>query len=285
MTAPVLHYAAFTTTPGGGNPAGVVLDASAMDAAEMQALAARLGYSESAFLRARPEPGEFDIRYFSPEAEVPFCGHATIASAVALAEHAGVTGRAVLHTASGPVLVDTAVDPEGRTVATLTSVAPRVEEADPELVTGVLSHLRWDPGSLDGDLPPRVAYAGARHLIVAARSRERLADVQYDFDAVKRLMLDHELTTVALVWRQDPLTFHARNLFPVGGVVEDPATGAAAAALGGYLRAQGAVEPPADLTIHQGDDMGRPSLLAVHVDTADRPELRVTGAAIAMEEA
>ncbi len=104
----MLHYAAFTTTPAGGNPAGVVLDAAGMDDAGMLALAARLGYSESAFLSARPEPGHYDVRYFSPEAEVPFCGHATIASGVALAEHAGAAGRLVLHTASGEVPVDTA---------------------------------------------------------------------------------------------------------------------------------------------------------------------------------
>ncbi len=167
-------------------------------------------------------------------------------------------------------------------MATLTSVAPYVEEPDPALVTGALEHLRWDPGELDPDLPPRVAYAGARHLILACRTRERLADLDYDFDALKELMLDHDLITVALVWREDPRTFHARNPFPVGGVVEDPATGAAAAAFGAYLRELGAVTPPVDLTIHQGEDMGRPSTLVVHVDTADRPQLRVSGTAVAL---
>ena len=129
-------------------------------------------------------------------------------------------------------------------MATLTSVAPYVEEPDPALVTGALEHLRWDPGDLDPELPPRVAYAGARHLILAARTRERLADLDYDFDALKALMLDHDLITVALVWREDPRTFHARDPFPVGGVVEDPATGAAAAAFGAYLRELGAVDAP-----------------------------------------
>jgi PhzF family phenazine biosynthesis protein len=59
--------------------------------------------------------------------------------------------------------------------------------------------------------------------------------------------------------------FHARNPFPVGGVVEDPATGAAAAALGGYLRALGAVTPPATITIRQGEAMGRASRLEVDI--------------------
>ena len=224
----------------------MVLDAAGMDDAAMLALAARLGYSESAFLSARPEPGHYDVRYFSPVAEVPFCGHATIASGVALAEHEGAAGRLVLHTASGEVPVDTETGEGGRTMATLTSVAPYVEEPDPALVTGALEHLRWDPAGLDPELPPRVAYAGARHLILACRTRERLADLEYDFEALKDLMLDHDLTTVDLVWREGPLVFHARNPFPVGGVVEDPATGAAAAAFGAYLRELGAVTPPVD---------------------------------------
>ena len=159
MAASALHYAAFTTEPTGGNPAGVVLDATGMGDAEMLGLAARLGYSESAFLAPRDQPGHYDVRYFSPEAEVPFCGHATIASGVALAEHTGATGRLVLHTASGEVPVDTRTDDDGRTVATLTSVAPYVEEPEPALVTGALEHLRWDPGGLD---PEPAAARGLR---------------------------------------------------------------------------------------------------------------------------
>ncbi len=283
MGSGALHYAAFTSTPGGGNPAGVVLDAAGMEAAEMLALAARLGYSETAFLTARPEPGHHDVRYFSPEAEVPFCGHATIASGVALAEHANAGGRLVLHTASGEVPVDTATDADGRTLATLTSVVPYVEEPDTTLVSGVLGHLRWDPGDLDSELPARVAYAGARHLVLPCRTRARLAAVDYDFEPMKALMLAHDLITVHLVWREDASTFHARNLFAVGGVVEDPATGAAAPAFGAYLRELGAVEPPVELTIHQGYDMGRPSTLTVHVDTPERPEVRVSGSAVTIE--
>ena len=284
MALPPLHYAAFTDTPAGGNPAGVVLDAADMSDAEMLALAARLAYSESAFLSPREEEGHYDVRYFSPEAEVPFCGHATIASGVALAERQGAGGRLVLHTASGLVPVDTSTDEQGHTVATLTSVAPYVESPDPALVTGTLEALGWDPSGLDPLLAPRVGFAGARHLILPCRSRDRLADVEYDFEALKALMLAHDLTTVDLVWREDATTFHARNLFPVGGVVEDPATGAAAAAFGAYLRTLGAIRPPVELTIFQGHDMGRPSTLTVHVDEAEHPELRVSGTAVAMDE-
>ena len=93
-------------------------------------------------------------------------------------------------------------------------------------------------------------------------------------------MLEHELITVDLVYREDETTFHARNPFPVGGVVEDPATGAAAAAFGGYLRETENIDTPATITIHQGDDMGRPSLLTVEIGTEG--PIKVSGRAVAL---
>ncbi|HEX8864792.1 MAG TPA: PhzF family phenazine biosynthesis isomerase, partial [Lentzea sp.] len=85
----VLRYSAFTKDPEGGNPAGVVLDASGLSDDEMLVIAAKVGYSETAFVLPSGKGREFDVRYFSPKAEVPFCGHATIATAVALAERIG----------------------------------------------------------------------------------------------------------------------------------------------------------------------------------------------------
>jgi PhzF family phenazine biosynthesis protein len=272
-----LRYTAFTDTPTGGNPAGVVLDARGMDDAEMQAIAKEIGYSETAFLTGRAGR-DYDVRFFSPEAEVAFCGHATIATAVALAERDGA-GPLVFHTGEGPVPVETRADGQAVT-ATLTSVPPYVEEAPAALLDAALAALRWHEHELDAALPPRIAYAGVRHLVLAARRRERLADLDYDFDALKAAMLAHELTTLSLVHRAAPDTFDARNPFPVGGVVEDPATGAAAAALGAYLRELRLIQPPATIHIRQGDDMGRPSRLTV--DIGEKPEIRVTGRAVAL---
>jgi PhzF family phenazine biosynthesis protein len=274
----ILRIAAFTDIPEGGNPAGVVLDATALDDAAMQTIAADIGYSETAFLTRVDADRTYDVRYFSPAAEVPFCGHATIATAVALAQRDGA-GNIVLNTKAGPVAVRTQADGKAIT-ATLSSVTPHLAPppTDDELARA-LAALRWSVADLDPDLPPRIAYAGARHLILPARTRARLADLDYDFDALKSYMSEHDLVTVDLVFRDDTTTFHARNPFPVGGVVEDPATGAAAAAFGAYLRALELVRPPARVTIHQGDDMGRPSLLLVDLDAGDGA-IHVTGQAV-----
>ena len=273
----VLRLSAFTDRPEGGNPAGVVLDAAGLSDAAMQAIAKDVGYSETAFVTARRGARELDVRYFSPVAEVPFCGHATIATGVALADRDGA-GDFLLHTAAGEVPLRTAQG-GGAPTATLTSVRPHLELVSEADVDAALALLGWTRGDLDAALPPRVAYAGARHLVLAADTRERLADLDYDFDGLKAYMLERDLTTVDLVWREDPTMFHARNPFPVGGVVEDPATGAAAAAFGAYLRELGAVSPPVGLTVHQGDDMGRPSVLHIDVDPAPAG-IRVTGTAV-----
>jgi PhzF family phenazine biosynthesis protein len=277
MGAEVLRYAAFTDDPGGGNPAGVVLDATGLDPDSMLAVAADVGYSETAFVSER-EDGALDVRYFSPLAEVPFCGHATIATGVAWAERRGGAARLVMHTRAGEVVVEVEAGTPPR--ATLTSVAPSVAEADPADVEEALGALGWASGDLDMGLPPRVAYAGAHHLVLAARTRARLSALEYDFDRLGTLMAARDWTTLQLVYRTGERTFDVRDPFPPGGVVEDPATGAAAAAFGGYLRELGLVDVPAVLELRQGDDLGRPSRLRVDVPAGVGTGIRVTGAAV-----
>ncbi|GAA1184721.1 PhzF family phenazine biosynthesis protein [Kitasatospora gansuensis] len=273
----VLRYAAFTADPAGGNPAGVVLDATGLDTAAQLAIAAELGYSETAFLTPGSSERSFAVRYFSPLAEVPFCGHATVATAVALAERIG-PGELLFETSVGPVPISVTAGPDALE-ATLTSVEPHVLEIPAADVTEALSLLNWSATDLDPALPPRIGYAGARHLVLAVATRERLADLAYDFDGLARFMTDRELTTLQLVWRESDTVFHVRNPFPVGGVVEDPATGAAAAAFGAYLRDLGATTPAAVLTLHQGHDLGRPGRLRVELRAGD-PRIRVTGAGV-----
>ncbi|MBO1416593.1 PhzF family phenazine biosynthesis protein [Streptomyces sp. FH025] len=281
----ILRYAAFAARPEGGNPAGVVLDATGLTGERMLAIAAEVGYSETAFLTAGAFQGAYGVRYFSPLAEVPFCGHATVASAVALAERTG-PGRYVFTTAAGDVPVEVERGADGLLRATLTSVEPHVEEVDAADVAEALSLLGWSAADLDPALPPRIAYAGARHLVLAVGTRERLARLDYDFDGLAAHMRARDLTTLQLVWRAAPEVFHVRDPFPVGGVVEDPATGAAAAAFGAYLRDRGAVTAPTAtaptvLTLHQGEDLGRPGVLRVEL-RAEHGRVRVSGTAVAI---
>lgn len=288
----LLRLSAFATDGAGGNPAGVWIGEAMPTDDEMLRIAAEVGYSETAFL-VPEDPrsvGRFRVRYFSPLAEVPFCGHATIASGVAIAER-GLAGLAsdpndpvemVLVTNNGPVPVGVATGSDGLRRATLTSVDPSVRDPEPSLLAHALALLDWSPAELDPDLPPAIAFAGVNHLIVAVSSLATLGRLAYPFEEMKALMIAADLTTLQLIWREAPNRFRARDPFPVGNAVEDPATGAAAAALGAYLRWRGELHPPARFTIIQGVEMGRPSLLEVEVPGAVGG-IRVSGTAVSMD--
>lgn len=261
----ILHLLAFAAEPGGGNPAGVVLDATALDDAEMLRIAADLGYPETAFVTAR-DGERLRVHYFSPEAEVPFCGHATIATAVALAEAEG-PGEFVFKTTAGDVRVS-ARDDGGRIAAEFTSVEPVVRDFhDPAPLLGLLG-LNAD--DLDPRMPLAEAFAGNWHPVVAVRSIERFDAFGYEADALRALMDERGWTgTVTVVHVPgevaDGGVVEARNLFPVGDITEDPATGSAAAALGAYLRDRLGLPAPFHVTVHQGRHIGRPSILEVVV--------------------
>jgi PhzF family phenazine biosynthesis protein len=280
LTGSLYRYTAFSNNPDGGNPAGVWIGPELPDPQIMQQIAAQVGYSETAFL-APIRGKERTIRYYSPEAEVSFCGHATIASGVLLGELEG-DGTYHLDTAVGEVLVTTHLR-DGVRVAALTSVLPKITQAPDALIEKALDALGWQATDLDDTIPPARVYAGAWHLVLAVAHAERLDRLEYDFGRLKALMLDEGLTTLQLVWRERADLFHSRNPFPVGGVVEDPATGAAAAALGGYLREANLIAVPATITIHQGDAMGRPSRLTVEIPA--RGGIIVSGAAVPISEA
>lgn len=279
MTGTLYRLSSFTHDPKGGNPAGVWIGEALPDAETMLSIAAEVGYSETVFLGPGHD-GMHTARYYSPEAEVSFCGHATIAAGVVLG-HLNGAGIYRLATAVGevPVAVEQ-IDVDWH--ASLFSVAPEHRGADPALVEAALASLGWQADELDPNLPPAVAYAGAWHLVLATASKARLDALSYDFGSLKALMLSENLTTLQLVWQESSTRFHVRDPFPVGGVIEDPATGAAAAALGGYLRDAGLIEAPAQLTLLQGEAMGRPSRLEVTIPASGGIE--VSGTAVSLQE-
>jgi len=260
-----LRLSAFPEGDAGGNPAGVVLDAAELDGASMQAIATDIGYSETAFVFDPCSDGALPVRYFSPISEVPFCGHATIATAVAIAERDG-TGSLVFRTPVGDVQIVTSMDEDGAVTAAFTSIEPVVSEIDPGALAALLEVLGLTTEDLAEGYPPLVSHAGNPHPELVLADRDRFDGFTFDPAALRALMDARGWTgTVTALFVASPTELLARNPFPVGTVTEDPATGAAAASTGAYLRAIGKVAPPTDLVIHQGAHVGRPSLLRVHV--------------------
>lgn len=283
MTTPeVLRYTAFSSRPEGGNPAGVVLDAGALDARDMQRIAAEVDYAETAFVTGSAPDGGHAIRYFSPIAEVPFCGHATVATAVALAERGRVAGDGAVrfHTPVGVVAIEVSRDGDGIRAA-FTSVEPWVRELADADLDAVLDLLELTRADLDDDLPPRLANTGNTHPVIVLGDQARFDGFSFDPDAVRALMDERGWpATITVAFRAAARRFQARNLFPVGRITEDPATGSAAASFGAYLRSLGAVPVPATVVIEQGGHVGRPGELTVQIPASGG--ITVTGYAVAI---
>jgi PhzF family phenazine biosynthesis protein len=146
------------------------------------------------------------------------------------------------------------------------------------LVAEALALFSYSPADLDARIAPAIANAGANHLVLALNSRERLSAMRYELDAGRTFSKTEGIVTISLVYAETARLFHVRNPFPIGGVYEDPATGAAAAALAGYLRDLGWPHGGA-IEIVQGEDMGARSRLYAEIPFPPGASVRVSGMA------
>ncbi len=274
----VLRIAAFSQGDQGGNPAGVVIADRLPSDEEMQKIAARVGFSETAF--ATPDDGQWRVRYFAPEREVPFCGHATIALGAALAMREG-DGRFDLKLNHAEIRVEGRKD-GALFSAALQSPSTRNRAATEQEVGQALGLFAYDADDLAPGLPPAIIHGGADHIVLGLRSREKLAAMHYDLAKGRVTMNRQGWTTIMLVYSETPQRFHARNPFASGGVYEDPATGAAAAALAAYLRDIGWPHRGA-IDVFQGEDMGSPSHIRAEPGAVRGGSVRVSGTARLME--
>lgn len=274
------RLSAFSDGSQGGNPAGVMIADQLPSREQMQRIAADVGYSETVFA-AQEADRVWTTRYFSPESEVPFCGHATIALGAALAERFGA-GTHTLNLSEASITVEGAVDGELFSAA-LQSPSTWNKPVDEALQADALALFGLTTDDLDARYPVARIHAGADHLLLPLNDRQKLAAMTYDLNAGRTLMKAHQLVTVMLVWAQDNRLFDVRNAFASGGVVEDPATGAAAAAFAGYLRDQGLLAA-GDIDLVQGEDMGSRSLLNASFSQETGSSVRVSGTARAIIE-
>jgi PhzF family phenazine biosynthesis protein len=272
MNMNILKLAAFSHNGRGGNPAGVAFFESMPGDEKMLRIAKEVGYSETAFLVKQAD--SWRVRYFAPEIEVPFCGHATIALGAALGERFGA-GEYKLILNNSEITVR-AEETDGGFASTLQSPETYSEDAPAEFVGEVLAGFHLTRDQLNPAFPIRFASGGAKHLILVANERRTLAEMNYDFDKVRALMMAQGLITISLLWQESDGVFHSRNAFAAGGVYEDPATGAAAAALAGYLRDVG-WQGPREFVILQGEDMGMPSRLLVRFGPQVGASVAVSG--------
>ena len=271
-----IRISSFAKDGQGGNPAGVVISPALPSPQAMQAIAADLGYSETVF--AARDGSSWRVRYYAPVCEVPFCGHATIALGAALGAQEGA-GTFALN------LRDTDISVEAMQVgdewhAALQSPQTRSKPMPVALRDQLLTLFGLTLDDLSRDLPPIMAFAGVLHGVLALKCRAQLAAMDYPFEEMKTLMEAHDLVTINLLHITGPRQFASRNAFASGGVFEDPATGAAAAALGGALvdLDWDGLQAGGGFDVVQGEDMGQPSAIKVEVTGVKGASVRVSGA-------
>jgi len=274
----VLRIAAFSQGNQGGNPAGVLISEKLPSAEEMQKIAKDVGFSETAF--AMPEAGNWRVRYFAPETEIPFCGHATIALGAALAMREG-DGRFSLKLNHAEISVEGRKEGE-LFAASLQSPGTRNRAATEVEIEQALALFNYEKDDLAQGIPPALIHAGADHIVLPLRSREKLASMHYDLSRGRVLMNRQGWTTILLINSETPTRFHSRNPFASGGVYEDPATGASTAAFAAYLRDLGWPHG-GSIEVIQGEDMGSPSHLRADIGNERGGSIRLSGTARLME--
>jgi trans-2,3-dihydro-3-hydroxyanthranilate isomerase len=267
----------FAQAPFEGNPLAVVLDAEALSGEQMQQLADEFHLSETAFpLRPTAEEAErgvdYRLRIFTPVHELPFAGHPSVGSAWLMARLGRVaTGTVLQACGAGDLPLDISAD--GGPVELTAGTPSWSEPVDPP---DALAAVGLDRDALGAE-PARLCSTGLGYLVVPVRA-DALARCEPDVAALRRI------GDGVLVVAWDGATASARARMFAGdlGTPEDPATGSAATAFGVWLTVCGLVPGDGEsrYTVHQGVEMGRPSLLSCRVDATDgRPSrVRVSGA-------
>jgi trans-2,3-dihydro-3-hydroxyanthranilate isomerase len=284
----------FTNTRFGGNPLAVVLDADALSGDQMQTLAAEFNLSETVFVLKPSKAGanRRRVRIFTPKAELPFAGHPTVGvsyllAALKLVDVSPTDPLMVLEEGVGDVPVRVQFgksDPESTRMS-----APRMPERGPEPPSRTEIAAMLSLGEADL-LAGHAAYScGVPFLFVPVRDREAIARVKLRIDLWEKSLSQWWARSLYLFTTDTISTdaqIHARMFAPALGVVEDPATGGAAAALAGFLHDQAPAEGSRRWLIEQGYEMGRPSRIELEADiSGGRIEaVRVGGASVLVSE-
>jgi trans-2,3-dihydro-3-hydroxyanthranilate isomerase len=286
----------FTDEPFGGNQLAVFPEASGLNDEQMFALAKEFNFSETTFVFPPEKGGTRKVRIWTPGGEVPFAGHPTVGTAHVLAEIGeipldGETTSIVLEEGVGPVPVSIRAS-GGKPVFAQLSVAKLPEVGPPvptrETLASILSLETKD--LVGGHFAPQSVSCGLPFLFVPVKDRDAVKRSRIRVEQWERT-LGNAWASMVFVFSRDPeregSDIRARMYAPGISVPEDPATGSACAALGGYL---GARDPRQDGTlrwvVEQGFEMGRPSIIEVETDKRGGmiTGVRVGGASVMMGE-
>jgi trans-2,3-dihydro-3-hydroxyanthranilate isomerase len=260
MTHRISWLDVFAERPLAGNGLAVVEDADGVSEEQMLALAKETDLSETTFVQtADAEGADYRNRIWTPREELPFAGHPSLGTAVAVARWRGLDeARFVQQTGAGLQPVEVEAADGGWRASMLQNEADLGREIERETA---MTMAGLAPDQADPDLPPQLATTGLPQLIAPVGSAEALAAVKPDLPALEAELVGLGIDSLYVCWCE-PDAERARARCFVLGIGEDPATGSAAGPLGAYLAKHAGCER---LVIRQGEEMGRQSLLEVEM--------------------
>ena len=258
-------YDVFTENAFGGNPLAVVLNAAGLPEVSLQKIAREFNFSETTFVYPPRDAGhDARVRIFTPMMEIPFAGHPTIGTAIALAELGRVGTEMMLELGVGPIPV------------TIDNGLARFVTREPlKTWQGISVNIAASAASLPDDMvrtdrhAPIIASVGLPFVLVELVDMAALEAATANSDTFHAFKPSWPGSTHLdlLVYVRDGTRINARMFAPLDGIPEDPATGSAAAALAAFL---GQLEGHSEtLTIAQGVEMGRPSEITAEVIVED----------------
>ncbi len=280
---------AFTDEIFGGNTAGVVILPEGADFPSDEVCvktAKELRYSETAFIK-RLGDKEFNVRYFTPAAEVELCGHATIGSFAAL-RYGGYIGDGdyLNHTISGDLTISVKGERILMDMATPVKLNEITEEDKLMELYGIMGISYLDQKDKGLKLTPQMISTGLPDIMMPVMSLADLDAIDPDFKALSDLSARYEVVGVHAFTRDgDDATCHVRNFAPLYDIDEEAATGTSNGALTYYGYLNGFVKSGDDCKFIQGEKMKRPSAIESHIEADEEACLiRVGGRGIMVAE-
>lgn len=273
----------FAKTRMGGNPAGVVLNADSLLKKDMQRIARKVGFSETAFVK-KSDSVDFKVLFFTPNKEVELCGHATVATFTLLL-HKNIIdeGTYKQETKSGILNVECR-----NNKIYMNQCSPEFHKIlDKRYIADTLN---IDENNIMDNIPIQIVSTGLKDILIPVKSLKALYDVKPDFNKISHICSKEGAVGYHVFTMETKCssTAHCRNFAPLYDIDEESATGTSNGALGCYLYKYGIVDEDSarNLVFEQGYCMGRPSEILVELVTYNNciRRVRVGGTALNIEK-